>query len=102
MATKTISIDLEAYRRLKSRQKDGESFSQTIKRIVQAPFDFEAWLRRIEANPVSDEFVEAVEEQIAQRRAPHNMGRRYDAVSGHHRSRRSDTAAAKKRTSKSR
>ena len=35
MATKTISIDVEAYQRLKSVQKENESFSQTIKRVIR-------------------------------------------------------------------
>ena len=43
MATKTISIDIEAYERLRSVRKDNESFSQTIKRVVKPPFDFEAF-----------------------------------------------------------
>jgi predicted CopG family antitoxin len=75
MATKTISVDIEAYERLKSVQKEHESFSQTIKRVVRKPFDHGAWLAAIEKDPLSDEAVSAVEEVIAQRRAPRNITR---------------------------
>jgi predicted CopG family antitoxin len=68
MATKTISIDVEAYGRLKSVQKANESFSQTIKRVIYKPADFQKWLKQIEDDPASPEFIEAVEEQIAARR----------------------------------
>ncbi len=68
MATRTISIDLEAYGRLKNARQDDESFSQTIKRVVMPPLDVEAWLRRIRRNPLSREMVEAVEEQVRRRR----------------------------------
>lgn len=34
MATKTISLDEEAYERLKARKKKGESFSETVKRLA--------------------------------------------------------------------
>lgn len=68
MATKTISIDLEAYERLRSVRKDNESFSQTIKRVVKARPDYGAWLKEMQEHPFSDEFVAAVEEQVARRR----------------------------------
>ncbi|MFW6436083.1 MAG: antitoxin VapB family protein [Halococcoides sp.] len=34
MATKTISLDEEAYERLEARKKAGESFSDTVKRLA--------------------------------------------------------------------
>jgi predicted CopG family antitoxin len=74
MATKTISVDIEAYERLKSVQKDNESFSQTIKRVIRKPMDFDQWLESIEKSPLSDEAVEAVEQVVAQRRDPRNGG----------------------------
>ena len=34
MSAKTISLDEEAYERLKAHKRDGESFSDVIKRIL--------------------------------------------------------------------
>jgi len=34
MATKTISLDEKAYERLKARKKEGESFSDVVKRLA--------------------------------------------------------------------
>ncbi len=66
-ATKTISLDLEAYNRLKKAKKKEESFSEAIKRLVRPPFDVEAWLKRIEDHPLSDEACEAIEQAVAHR-----------------------------------
>jgi predicted CopG family antitoxin len=51
MATKTISIDVDAYERLKSVQKPTESFSQTIKRVVRKPVDLKAWFAAMDREP---------------------------------------------------
>jgi predicted CopG family antitoxin len=72
MATKTISIDIEAYERLRSVRKDNESFSQTIKRVVKPPFDYEAFRKEVENFSLSDQAAEAIEEQIRSRRWPSN------------------------------
>lgn len=65
MATKTISLELDAYERLRTAKRAGESFSAVVRRAV-FPEDpptgavlLDIYARR--ASSVSDEYLESVE-----------------------------------------
>ncbi len=72
MATKTITIDLEAYERLRSVRRENESFSQAIKRVVKPPPDYAALRKRLDGLSLSEKAADAIEEQIRNRQRPSN------------------------------
>jgi len=67
MATKTISVDLEAYSRLKKARREGESFSDVIKRVVKPPLDYRAWIKKLQAVPIDPKALDGVGEPISRR-----------------------------------
>lgn len=70
MATKTITIDVDAYERLKSVQKPAESFSQTIKRVVRHPVDLNAWFATMDRTPMSRAAARAIASREKDRSRP--------------------------------
>ncbi len=68
MAVKTITIDLEAYDRL-SRLKDGDSFSQVIKKYLPAAGSTAGdLLAALDNNQVGEETVNSIARVVAERR----------------------------------
>lgn len=68
MAVKTITIDLEAYDRL-SRLKDGDSFSQVIKKYLPAVGSTAGdLLVALDGSSVSEETVDRIAEVVEGRR----------------------------------
>ncbi|MBI2841455.1 MAG: hypothetical protein HYX75_24320 [Acidobacteria bacterium] len=75
LATKTISIDLEAYRRLTRVRRENESFNQAIKRVVRPPLDVEAFLKELDKVSMSPRAVAALEGHLRRRHRPSNRAR---------------------------
>ncbi len=69
MATKTITIDMEAYGRLKTVQHENESFSQTIKRVIPKPISTKdlITLFRNAGSELGDGFFRGVEAALEAR-----------------------------------
>lgn len=70
MATKTISIDMDAYRRLTRARRGQESFSRVIHRMITPPFDLDAYLARLTSSPLDDATAEAIEQHEQARHRP--------------------------------
>jgi predicted CopG family antitoxin len=67
MATKTISIDIEAYERLRSAKREAESFSEAIKRLIRSPVDLDEWFAEIDRDPLSGKTFRAIEKAVRER-----------------------------------
>jgi hypothetical protein len=75
MATKTITIDIEAYERLAQVRRENESFSQIIKRVVRPPLDVDGFLARLESLSMSPKATAGVEEHLRRRHRPSRRAR---------------------------
>ena len=60
MATKTISIDLEAYERLRGARVGDESFSRVIKRVVRPALNLRSYLAEVDRHPLGDAALHAI------------------------------------------
>jgi hypothetical protein len=68
MATKTITLELDAYEKLRAAKKSGESFSEVVRRasFPDTPLTGARLLEyyRSGGSGVSDEYLDSVEEAI--------------------------------------
>jgi predicted CopG family antitoxin len=76
MATKTISLELDAYEKLKEAKKAGESFSQVVRRahFTDRPVtgnDLRAYFKS-GGSKVSAAYLDAIEEATQQDTLPEN------------------------------
>ena len=68
MAVKTITIDMEAYERLVGEKREGESFSQTIKRILATRgMTANSLLKTIERVSLAESTLASIERVIRSR-----------------------------------
>ncbi len=76
MATRTITVDAEAYNRLRKARRPKESFSETIKRFVRVPPDLDALMREAGQHAFGEHLVSAVGQIVADRRRGSRRGAR--------------------------
>ena len=69
MAVKTITIDLEAYEALRRHKRDGQSFSQVIKRHFGGRKTGESLAGALSLFPLDTSTIDAVEEVVESRRS---------------------------------
>jgi predicted CopG family antitoxin len=68
MAVKTITIDLEAYEKLSREKREGESFSQVIKRILASRNrTARALLQALEGVSLSDQTLDSITRVVQSR-----------------------------------
>jgi hypothetical protein len=76
MATKTITLELDAYEKLRSAKRGGESFTEVVRRALwlDAPATGESLLHyfRNGGSGVSDKYLDAVEEASKHDTIPDN------------------------------
>ena len=70
MATKTISIDLEAYDRLTGARLGNESFSRVIKRTIRPGIDLKTYLSNLDRHPLGEDALMAIDKHERQRHMP--------------------------------
>jgi predicted CopG family antitoxin len=68
MAVKTITIDMEAYGVLSRYKRDGQSFSQVIKEHFGRQMTVGRFRERLRNTRVSEDFLEAVDRVIRDRK----------------------------------
>lgn len=69
MATKTISIDLEAYRALRRRKRKGQSFSDVIKEHFRGGIGAEHFAEIVRQADVPEPTLDGIDELIERRGA---------------------------------
>ncbi len=80
MAVKTITIDLEAYERLAKEKKEGESFSQVIKRVLRPRYmSATGLLKAVEMTALAEGTLDRIEEVVRGRNQDMVSARRLDA-----------------------
>lgn len=73
MATKTISIDVEAYERLRGARVGDESFSRVIKRVVRPMIDLNSYFSELDRHPMGEAAHDAV---VMHERSRHTPAKR--------------------------